>query len=159
MSAPTQPSTGSEQREQSVFTYLRTHDAPAAIDFYRAAFGAVEIFRLTEPSGRVGHAEINIGGTVVMVSDEYPEYDIRGPLAYGGTGVGVHLHVANADATTERAVAAGATLLMPPTDQFYGERSARLRDPFGHEWLVGNPIEAVTHEEMQRRYTAMFDDS
>jgi uncharacterized glyoxalase superfamily protein PhnB len=159
MSTPLNASKESKPHEQSVFTYLRTHDAPAAIEFYRAAFGAVEIFRLTEPSGRVGHAEINIDGTVVMVSDEYPEYGIRGPLAFGGTGVGVHLHVTNADATTQRAVAAGATLLMPPTDQFYGERSARLRDPFGHEWLVGHQIEAVSHEEMQRRYTALFADS
>lgn len=142
-----------------VFPYLRVRDASAAIRFYENAFGAVEKFRLAEPAGRVGHAELHFGNATVMVSDEYPEAGIRGPEAFGGSGSSVHLHVDDVDAMTTQAVAAGAELLMEPQDQFYGERSSKVRDPFGHEWLLGSHIEDVTPEEMQRRFTAMFDDS
>jgi PhnB protein len=139
-----------------VFVYLRVHDAAAAIDFYQRAFGAEEVMRLSEPSGRIGHAELRIGPAVVMLSDEYPEYQIRGPRALGGTTCSIHLHVDDADRLMERAVAAGATVLRPLDDQFYGERSGTVRDPFGHEWLLGHEIEKVSPEEMQRRYTAML---
>jgi uncharacterized glyoxalase superfamily protein PhnB len=139
-----------------VFPYLRTRDGKAAIDFYKRAFGAVEQFRLTEPSGRIGHAELKFGSATVMVSDEYPEYGIHGPQASTPTGFAIHLHVDDVDALTRRAAAAGATVLMEPADQFYGERAARLRDPFGHEWLLGQHIEDVPVEEMQRRFDAMF---
>jgi PhnB protein len=139
-----------------VFAYLSVHDCKAAIDFYQRAFGAEEIFRLTEPSGRIGHVELKLGPAVLMLADEYPEYGIVGPKTLGGNGSRVHLHVDNADAMTARAVEAGATLVMAPKDEFYGERSARVRDPFGHEWLIGHEIEKVTPEEMQRRYDAMF---
>jgi PhnB protein len=142
-----------------VFAYLRVRDTNAAIDFYKRVFGAEEIFRLTEPGGRVGHAELKFGSTIIMVSDEYPEYGIQGPQAFGGTGLGIHLHVNNADEMTKRAVEAGATLVMQPTDQFYGERSAKVLDPFGHEWLIGHQIEAVSPQEMQRRLTAMCEKS
>jgi uncharacterized glyoxalase superfamily protein PhnB len=91
-----------------------------------------------------------------MVCDEFPEYGMVGPQGDQFTGCTIHLHVDNADEMGERAVAAGATMLMPPTDQFYGERSCRLRDPFGHAWLIGHSIEKVTPEEMQRRYTALM---
>ncbi|TWT77746.1 Glyoxalase-like domain protein [Posidoniimonas polymericola] len=90
-----------------------------------------------------------------MLSDEYPEYGVHGPQAFGGTGSSVHLHVDDVDALSAQAVAAGATLLMEPADQFYGERSAKLLDPFGHEWLLGSPIEDVSPEEMQRRFDEM----
>jgi uncharacterized glyoxalase superfamily protein PhnB len=113
-------------------------DAKAAIAFYQQAFGATELFRLVEPSGRIGHVELQLGPAVLMVCDEFPEYGMVAPRPDGFTGCTIHLHVDDADAMTERAVAAGATLLMPPTDQFYGERSARLRDPFGHAWLLGH---------------------
>lgn len=140
-----------------VYAYLRLHDTAAAIDFYTRAFGAKELFRLVEPSGRVGHAEIKIGPETLMLSDEYPEYDIRGPRSIGGTSVSIHIHVDDVDRLFEQAVAAGATVVRPLQNQFYGERSGTVRDPFGHEWLLGGHLEDLTPEEMQRRYTALFN--
>ena len=140
-----------------VFAYLRTRDGAAAIDFYKSAFGAKEQFRLTEPGGRIGHAELKFGPATVMVSNEYPEYGIHAPQESIPTGSAIHLHVEDVDAMTQRAADAGAKVLMEPQDQFYGERAARLRDPFGHEWLLGHQIEDVPHEEMQRRFDAMCD--
>jgi PhnB protein len=139
-----------------VFAYLCAKDADRAIEFYKAAFGATEKFRLCEPSGRIGHAELDFGGTTVMLSDEFAEYGIKGPLTLGGTPVTIHLHVDDADALVARAVAAGATLERAPAGQFYGERSGSVIDPFGHRWMIGHSIEEVTPEEMQRRYTAMM---
>lgn len=141
-----------------VYAYLRLHDTAAAVDFYTRAFGAKELFRLVEPSGRVGHAEVKIGAVTIMLSDEYPEYNIRGPRSIGGTSVSIHIHASDVDRLFEQAVAAGATVVRPLTNQFYGERSGTVRDPFGHEWLLGGHIEDVTPEEMQRRYTAMFSE-
>lgn len=138
-----------------VFPYLRVRGAPAAIEFYRRAFDAEERFRLTEPGGRVGHAELTLGGSVIMVSDEYPEYGIGGPETVGGVAASIHLHVDDADAMIQRAVDAGATVLRAPQDQFYGERSGTIRDPFGHEWNIGHHVEDVSPEEMQRRFSAM----
>jgi uncharacterized glyoxalase superfamily protein PhnB len=140
---------------KEVFPYLRVKDAAAAIEFYGQAFGARELFRLSEPNGRIGHAELSIGNATLMLSDEYPEYNILSPQSLGGTGTSIHLHVANADAVAARAVAAGATMVREPADQFYGERSCAIRDPFGHEWSLGHEIEKVSYEEMQRRFTAM----
>ncbi len=141
-----------------LFAYLCVNDANAAIDFYRNAFGATEKFRLTEPSGRIGHAELDFGGITVMLSDEYPEADIRGPHAVGGTPVSLHLHVDNADAVIGRAVEAGASIERPIQDEFYGERGGVVRDPFGHRWNIGHSIEEMSPEEMQRRYTAMMQE-
>jgi uncharacterized glyoxalase superfamily protein PhnB len=141
-----------------VFAYLRVRDSSAAIDFYRRAFGATEEFRLTEPSGRIGHAEIKIGNTLLMVSDEYPEFGLLGPKTIGATTFTIHLHVDNADEWIVRAIAEGATLVRPPTDAFHGERSGTVRDPEGHEWLIGHAIEEVSVEEMQRRYSALFKE-
>ena len=140
-----------------LFPYLRVRDAAAAIRFYEQAFGAKEKFRLTEPSGRIGHAELDFGCATLMLSEEFPEYGILGPASIGGASCSIHLHVDDADALCAQAVAAGATLLMPPADQFYGERGGRLRDPFGHTWLIGHEIEKLTPQEMQRRYDAMFE--
>ena len=112
-----------------LFAYLRVKDAAEAIDFYQQAFGATEKFRLTEPSGRIGHAELDFGGTTLMLSDEFPEYGIPGPQTLGGTTLTIHLHVDDADALIARAVAAGATLVRPPQDQFYGERSGTRARP------------------------------
>lgn len=139
-----------------VFPYLRVSDANGAIEFYKKAFGATELFRLTEPNGRIGHAELKLGTHTIMLSDEYPEYGIYSPQKFEGTGSGIHLHVSDVDAWTTQAQAAGAEVLMPPTDMFYGERTAKLRDPFGHEWLLGSRIEDVSPEEMQRRYTELL---
>ena len=139
-----------------VFPYLRVRNATAAIDFYKRTFGVREKFRLTEPSGRIGHVELEFGETIIMVSEEYPEYKILGPESIGGTSVSIHLHVDNCDKLIARAVEMGATLVRPPADHFYGERSGTVRDPFGHEWLIGHDIEDVTPEEMQRRMTDMM---
>jgi PhnB protein len=130
-------------------------NANDAIEFYKQAFGAKEIFRLHEPGGRIGHAELKFGTVTIMISDEYPEYGIQGPEAFGGTGSSVHLHVEDVDAMTKQAEAAGAKVIMQPKDQFYGERSSKVIDPFGHEWLLGSHIEDVTPQEMQRRFTEM----
>jgi uncharacterized glyoxalase superfamily protein PhnB len=138
------------------FPYLRLQGAAEAIEFYRKAFGATELLRLTEPGGRIGHAEIKVGGTVLMLSDEYPEHGIRGPATLGGTTFAMHLHCSNVDALIEQAVQAGATLVRPAEDQFYGERSGMIRDPFGHEWLLGHSIEQVSPDEMQRRYAELM---
>jgi uncharacterized glyoxalase superfamily protein PhnB len=141
-----------------VFAYLRTRDCKAAIDFYERAFGALEEFRLTESSGRVGHAELKFGETTVMVSDEYPEYGIHGPKKSVPTGSSIHLHVEDVDAVTRKAVEAGAKIIMEPKDQFYGERTSKVLDPYDHEWLLGSHIEDVSPEEMQRRFNAMFEN-
>jgi PhnB protein len=140
-----------------VYPYMRVRDAAQAIAFYQRAFGAEELFRLTEPGGRIGHAEIRIGKTTLMLSEEYPEYGIVGPQTLGGTTFSIHLHVDNADEWIARAIEAGATLVRPATDAFYGERSGSVQDPLGHEWLLGHQIEEVSTAEMQRRYTALFD--
>lgn len=139
-------------RIHELFAYLCVRDANAAIAFYTNVFGAREKFRLTEPGGRIGHAELEFGATTVMLSDEYPEYNILGPRAGAGTPVSIHIHVDNADELIGRAVSAGAEVDMPIKDQFYGERSGSFRDPFGHRWSVGHSIEQVTPDEMQRRY-------
>jgi PhnB protein len=141
---------------REVFPYLRVRNASAAIEFYKQVFDATEGMRLTEPSGRIGHAELKFGTFTVMISDEYPEYGIHGPEAFGGTGSSLHLHVDDVDALTQKAVAAGAKLIMEPQDQFYGERSSKVLDPFGHEWLLGSHIEDVTPEEMQRGFDEMM---
>jgi len=141
-----------------VFPYLRVRDANAAVRFYIEAFGATERFRLTEPSGRIGHVELQFGPAVIMLSDPYPEYDIHAPAEGEESGATVHLHVDNADAMVERAVACGATPLMAPQDSFYGERSGKVRCPFGTVWLIGHSIETVDPAEMQRRYTALMQE-
>ena len=142
-----------------LFVYLHLENAAEAIEFYTKAFGAKEKFRLTEPSGRIGHAELDFDGTTVMVSDEFPEYGIKGPRALGGSAVSIHIHVDDADEAIRRAAAAGAKIEMEPQDQFYGERSGVVRDPFGHCWNIGHSLEDVSHDEMQRRYTEMMKDS
>ncbi|RZL92509.1 MAG: VOC family protein [Variovorax sp.] len=139
-----------------LFPYLCVHDTAAAIAFYGKVFGAREKFRLTEPSGRIGHAEVEFGGTTLMLCDEFPEYGIRGAKTIGATPVTLHLHVDDADAVIALALEAGATLEMAAEDHFYGERSGSFKDPFGHRWNVGHSIEEVATDEMQRRYTEML---
>lgn len=139
---------------RELFLYLRVRDAAAAVAFYGAAFGAKEKFRLVEPSGRVGHLELDFGTTTVMLSEEFPELGITAPTTEAA--VTIHLHVEDADATIAGAVKAGATLLSAPADHFYGERSGSVRDPFGYRWSIGHHLETLSPEEMQRRYTALF---
>lgn len=135
-----------------LYPYLCVRDTGAAIEFYRRAFGATELFRLDEPGGRVGHAEVDFGGTTLMVCDEFPEHGVVAPDPAAGSSATIHLHVDDADTVLAQAVAAGATLVRPATDAFYGERSGVIIDPFGHRWNIGHSIEEVTPEEMQRRY-------
>lgn len=134
------------------FPYLRVRGAAEAVDFYVRVFGAKEKFRLVEPGGRIGHVELEFGPHLIMLSEEFPELGIHAPGPGDRTHFSIHLHVDDADAVVARALEAGATLLRPLEDRFHGERSGAIRDPFGHEWLIGHSIEEVTPEEMQRRY-------
>ena len=138
-----------------VYIYLRAKNAEKAIDFYKNVFGASEKFRLVSPDGRIGHIELSFGGTVVMLSDEFPEFGIHAPDAETPSSVSIHLHVDDADALIAKCAAAGATIIREATDQFYGERSGTIRDPFGYSWIIGHSIEEIEPEEMQRRYDAM----
>ncbi len=134
--------------------YLAIRGAAAAIDFYQRAFGAVEKGRLCEPSGKIGHAEIAIGDSPIMLSDEYPDFGAVSPMTLGGSPVRIHLSVADVDAFVARAVAAGATILRPITDQDYGERNCLIADPFGYSWFVATPVRTVSFAEMQRQFSA-----
>jgi PhnB protein len=140
-----------------LFAYIHVKNAAKAMAFYTSVFGATEKFRLVEPNGRLGHAEMAFGDATLMISEEFPEYGIQGPQAGAPAGATLHLHVDDCDAVIARALAAGATLEMAAQDQFYGERSGSFRDPAGHRWSVGHSIEEVAPEEMQRRYTAMMN--
>jgi uncharacterized glyoxalase superfamily protein PhnB len=142
-----------------LYPYLCVRDAARAIDFYTRAFGAREKFRLTEPSGRIGHAELSFGAATLMLSDEFPEYGIHGPQAGSPHAVSIHLHVDDADAMIEQALGCGATLERKAEDAFYGERGGVVRCPFGHRWMIGHQIEAVSPEEMQRRYTKLLQEA
>ena len=141
---------------QSVTPYLIVRGAAQAIEFYIRAFGATELYRLTEPGGRVGHAELRIRGSIVMLADEYPDFGSVSPATLGGTPVKLHLQVEDVDGFMRRAVAQGAVELRAPKDQFHGERSGMLADPFGHHWFVSTHIEDVSPEEMQRRFTEVM---
>ena len=140
---------------QAVTPYLAIRDAARAIEFYRDVFDAMELMRLADPTGRIGHAELEIGGARIMLADEHPEMDVRGPEAYGGSPVSIHLYLEDVDAVFERAVAAGARALRQPADQFYGDRSATLIDPFGHCWFIATRKEEVSPEEMEKRFAAL----
>lgn len=127
----------------------------AAIDFYKRAFGAEERYRLIDPeSGKIGHAELTINGALLMLSDEYPQYN-KTPETLGGVSAKFLIMCGDVDAAFQRAIDAGAEALMPLTNQFYGHRDGRVRDPFGHEWLLSQVVEEVAPEEMQRRWDAM----
>ena len=134
--------------------YLAVKDAAAAIEFYKAGLGATEEFRMTGDDGRIGHAEIHIGDDVLYLADEFPEMAVVSPQTLGGTPVTLHLNVADVDATFAQAVAAGATSLREPADQFYGDRNATILDPFGHRWMLSARIEDLSAEEMERRAAA-----
>ena len=139
----------------AVTPYLIIKGAAAAIDFYKKAFEATEAFRMADPSGKVGHAEIKIGDSMIMLADEHPEMGYRSPQSPGGSPVSIHLYVEDVDAVFERALAAGAKETMPVKDQFYGDRNGTFHDPFGHVWTVSTHKEDVSSEEMERRMAAM----
>jgi len=141
---------------RTVAPYLAIKNAAKALEFYKKAFGATETYRLMLPDGRVGHAEIRLGDSIVMLSDEFPEFGGKAPEALGGSPVSIHLYVEDVDAFFKRAVTAGARELKPVMDQFYGDRSGQLEDPFGHLWWVATHKEDVAPEEMHQRVQAMF---
>ena len=135
----------------SVTPYLSVRGGTAAIEFYKKAFGAKETMRLPGPKGDIGHAEIEIGGSRIMLADEYPEIDFLSPATRGGTTVTIHLYVPNADKMMQRATEAGGTVVQPMKDQFYGDRTGRLRDPFGHVWHLATHKEDLSMAELQKR--------
>jgi PhnB protein len=141
---------------QSVNVYLYIKGAARAIDFYAQAFGAVETMaRITDGSGRVGHAEVRIGNTTVMLADEHPEIGALGPTTIGGCPFSLMAYVPDVDAVVKRAVTAGAQLVREVEDKFYGDRSGQIQDPFGFRWTISTHVEDVSEEEMQRRVKAL----
>ena len=138
----------------TITPYLSIKGAANAIDFYKKAFGATELMRMAEPDGRVGHAEVLIGDSRVMLADESPDIDFRSPQSIGGTAVHLHMYVENADAVVGQAVAAGAKVVRPVQDQFYGDRSGSVADPYGHVWHVSTHKEDLSMEEIRKRAAA-----
>jgi len=134
-----------------VTPYLIVDGASAAIDFYTSVLGATERMRMAGPNGKVGHAELEIGDSVIMIADEDPEMNAHGPRSVGGTPVSLHVYVEDADRVFERAIEAGAKALRPVEDKFYGDRSGSFEDPFGHQWHVATHVEDVPPEEMSKR--------
>ena len=133
--------------------YLAAKDASAALTFYKEAFGAEELYRLNGPDGRIGHAEFTINGARLMISDEYPDFGALSPQTVGGCPIKLHIYVENADDTIARAAKAGATIVREPKDEFFGDRSGMVTDPFGYSWFIAHKVEDVSPEEMQRRWT------
>ena len=141
----------------SVTPYLSIRNASEAIAFYKKAFGATELVRMDMPGGKVGHAELQIGDSRIMLADEFPEMPdavTRSPKGLGGTTFGLHLYLDNVDVRFEQAIKAGGKVLRPVNDKFYGDRSGTLEDPFGHIWTIATHVEDVSAEEMERRMKA-----
>lgn len=146
--------TGPER--QTVTAYLICDGAGRAIEFCKQVFGAIETLRLEMTDGRIGHAELTIGNSTIMLADEFPDMNIRGPHSVGGTPVTIGVEVVDTDAVVSRAVAAGATVVQAPADQFYGYRSAKIADPFGHVWGIMTNKEHLSNDEVRRRFEQMM---
>ena len=131
--------------------YLIVKGAAEAIEFYKHAFGATEMLRMADPQGRVGHAEIRIGDSVIMLADEFPEMDAKAPTTFGGSPVSLHLYVDDVDKVAKQVTTAGGKVKRPVQDQFYGDRSGTFTDPFGHTWHVATHMEDITPAELRRR--------
>lgn len=140
----------------SITPYLITQNARDAIDFYKRVFGAKEVMRLEQPNGKVGHAELRIGDAKIMLADEFPEMGSRSPEAFGGTAVGIHVYVKDVDAVVDRAVSAGAMLMRPVENMFYGDRIGTVVDPYGHKWHVSTHIENVPLARIKKLSAEMF---
>jgi PhnB protein len=138
----------------TVTPYLYIRGAAQALEFYKDAFGATELYRLADPMGRIGHAEIQIGTSRIMLAEEAPAMDVPSPETLGGSSVSFLLYVEDVDSSFAKAVAAGAQVKRPLKDQFYGDRAGTLTDPFGHYWTIATHVEDVSTEEMVRRYEA-----
>lgn len=144
------------QGQSALTPCLIAKNCARAIEFYKTAFGATEDFRLVEPSGKIGHAEIRIAGALVMLADEYPDFGALSPGTVGGCPIKLHVYVADVDAAVARAVTAGATVVRQAKDEFYGDRTATVADPFGYSWQLASRVEKVSPAEMQRRWTRML---
>jgi PhnB protein len=138
----------------SATPYLIVNDAAAAIEFYKKAFGATELMRMPKPNGKIGHAEIKIGDSPIMLADEAPEVGARSPRTIGGSPVSILLYVDDVDTTFTKAVNGGAKVQRPVADQFYGDRTGGVEDPFGHLWYIATHVEDVSPEEMKKRAAA-----
>ena len=138
----------------TVTPYLMFSGASAAIEFYKKALGASEVLRMDEPSGRIHHAEIKIGDSHIMLADEHPEVQALSPKTIGGSPVSMHVYVEDVDAAVDRAVKAGAKLVRPVADQFYGDRTGGIEDPFGYRWFIATHKEDLTMDEIRRRAAA-----
>jgi PhnB protein len=136
--------------------YITVKNAAGAIEFYKKAFGAIELMRIGAPDGKIGHAEIKIGEAMIMLSDEYPDMDVLSPETIGGSPVTIHLYVEDVDAMAARAVEAGAKMVRPVEDQFYGDRGGKFTDPFGHHWWLATHKEDIAPEEMKKRAAALY---
>jgi len=140
----------SENASPSLLPHIVVRDAAGAIDFYTKAFGAEELFRMPAPDGKsLVHAEIMIAGSRIMLADENPAMDCQSPQSLGGSPITLHLNVADVDSAFDRAVSAGAEAVMPPADMFWGDRYARISDPFGHSWALATHVRDVSEEEMK----------
>ena len=137
-------------------TYITIKGCSEAIEFYKKAFGAKEIGRLLMPDGSIGHAEIEIEGSMLMMADENIEWGNKGPLTLGGNPITIGLYVKDVDAAFQKAVDAGGTVVMPVADMFYGDRVGQVMDPFGYKWMIGTHIKDVSYEEMQKLSDQMF---
>lgn len=131
--------------------YFAVQGATQAIEYYKKAFGATELFRMEAPGGKIGHAEMKIGNSIVMLADEFPEMDFKGPKSYGGSSCAFYLYVEDCDAVFNQAIAAGGKVIKPMQDQFYGDRSGQLEDPYGHRWSVATHKEDLSMEEVGKR--------
>jgi PhnB protein len=143
----------------SVTPYLYVKGAAGTIDYYKDVFDATEVMRIPGTDGRIGHAELKIGDSIVMLADEHPEMGVLGPRTIGGVSSSFLVYIENVDAVVEKAVASGAKLLRPVQNQFYGDRSGTLLDPFGHKWTVSTHVEDVSPEELKKRAAAAASQS
>jgi PhnB protein len=142
---------------QTVNCYLSIKNCAAAIEFYKKAFGAVENLRLLMPDGVIAHAEIMIEGTLIMMAEENPDWGTRSPLSLGGSPVTLSIYVEDVDASFSKAIEAGATMVMPVKDEFYGDRIGQVVDPYGYKWGIATHVEDVSQEEMQTRMNKLFE--
>jgi len=142
---------------EAAIPYLCVKNGSDAVDFYRHAFGAIEKYRIEDPSGKIGHAEMRIGDAVILLADENPEMGALGPQSLGGSPVTIQLYVEDVDAVVDRAIAAGAKMLRPVEDQFYGDRAGQIEDPFGHKWRLATRKEDVSVDEMKTRAAKLFE--
>ena len=139
--------------------YLIVDGAAKAIEFYKKVFGATEKMRMPSPGGKVGHAELTLGDSMIMLADEHPEMGARAPHAYGGSAVSLMVYVPDVDATVQTAIAGGAKIVRPVENQFYGDRMGTIEDPFGHSWYVATHVEDVPPAEMAKRAAAAMGKS